>query len=114
MQKPSKYGGFRTFERIDYDSAAEWLADELNLPRSVQGCREFWEKMPGKGIAKEAVLLILDYYFNYLRYHRCGIHILITIRTPSIFMKKWDFKNADNCMKLSSLKVSITIQCFMK
>ena len=32
------------FERRDYDSEAEWLADELHLPRSAQGCRDF-----GKG-----------------------------------------------------------------
>ncbi len=32
------------FERRDYDSEAEWLADELHLPRSAQGCRYFWER----------------------------------------------------------------------
>jgi RimJ/RimL family protein N-acetyltransferase len=29
----------------------------------------------GLGYAAEAVRLILDFYFNHLRYHRCGIHI---------------------------------------
>ena len=29
----------------------------------------------GKGYAAEAVNLLLDYYFNHLRYHRCGINV---------------------------------------
>jgi RimJ/RimL family protein N-acetyltransferase len=29
----------------------------------------------GKGMAREAVTMLLDYYFNQLRYHRCGLHI---------------------------------------
>lgn len=109
-------------ERTDYDSEAEWLADELHLPRSAQGCRAHWEKeaqeppkddncnliivnkedglcgfinvfnasprhggfsygislLPeyrGLGYAEEAVNIVLSYYFNQLRYHRCGIHI---------------------------------------
>ena len=127
------------FERPDYDSEAEWLADELYLPRSVQGCREFWEKtakegpqgdncnliiadysgnlcgfinvfntsarhggfsygisvLPearGKGFAKEAVLILLDYYFNYLRYHRCGIHIYDFNPRSVRFHEKLGFK----------------------
>jgi RimJ/RimL family protein N-acetyltransferase len=110
------------FERIDYDSEAECLADELHLPRSPQGCRLHWEQIAkggppsdncslviidhsenlcgfigvhdtsprhggfcygmsilpefrGLGYAKEAVTMVLDYYFNHLRYHRCGTHI---------------------------------------
>lgn len=110
------------FERLDYDSEAEWLADELHLPRSAEGCRTYWEKISKeglqndkcslvisdhkgnlcgfinvfnassrhggfsygvsilpeyrrKGFARAAVLMILDFYFNHLRYHRCGIHI---------------------------------------
>ena len=127
------------FERKDYDSEAEWLADELNLPRSSSGCREFWEKISkegpqgdncrlvitghdgilygfinvfdsstrhggfsygislfpeyrGKGYAKKAVLLLLDYYFNHLRFHRCGIHVY-DFNTRSIqFHEKLGFK----------------------
>lgn len=44
------------------------------------------------GIAKEAVLLILDYYFNHLRYHRCGIHIYDFNPRSVRFHEKLGFK----------------------
>ena len=62
-------------------SALIMIPQQNGLPMNLichvpfKGAANFGKRMPGKGIAKEAVLLILDYYFNYLRYHRCGIHI---------------------------------------
>jgi RimJ/RimL family protein N-acetyltransferase len=46
----------------------------------------------GLGYAAEAVTLLLDYYFNHLRYHRCGIQIY-EFNLPSIrFHEKFGFR----------------------
>ena len=35
----------------------------------------FTEKARGKGYASEAARILLDYYFNYLRYHKANVYI---------------------------------------
>lgn len=47
----------------------------------------------GKGVASEAVKIILNYYFNELRYHKVNVYIY-DYNTPSIkFHEKLGFKN---------------------
>ncbi|GHU92014.1 SPBc2 prophage-derived uncharacterized N-acetyltransferase YokL [Clostridia bacterium] len=125
--------------RLNPDTEAEWLADELHLPRSVADCRKHWERMVseppngdecsliicttdgnyagtigihntsqrhggfsyglsllpeyrGRGYATEAMRLLLDYYFNHLRYHRCGTHIYDFNPRSARFHEKLGFR----------------------